>query len=132
MKSAIRVGARWSVVGAALLSAWSVGAEAEELPNANRVRPAEGLILDIGSKHTVSYFLADGGTCNLTLVVGEKANDEGDGSTVGARIRVAIDSGKTARIETAEGKSLEFACAKGAQAIGVRRLDTVAYSPPRG
>src|SRR5262245_56160781 len=75
-------------------------------------RTVQGLVVDVGSKHTVSYFLAEGGKCNLTLLVAEKANEDGDNSSLGARLRVAIDAGKSARIETAEGCSFEFACAE--------------------
>lgn len=93
--------------------------------------PGKGLVLDVGSKHTVSYFQAEDGKCNLTLMVGEKATDDGDMGSVGARIRVAIDGGKNARIETAEGRSLVFACAQGASAMSVKALDVVAYSAPK-
>jgi hypothetical protein len=117
------------LVGLALYAGARPKAEAGEAAWA--VRPAQGLMLDVGSKHTVSYFLADEGKCNLTVMVGEKASEAGDNSSVGARIRVAIDAGRNARVETAEGKSLEFACAKGASSMSVRTLDVVAYSAPK-
>jgi hypothetical protein len=64
-------------------------------------------------------------------MVGEKANEEGDNSSLGARLRIVIDAGKSARIETAESRSLEFACAADASALSVTPLDVVAYSAPK-
>jgi hypothetical protein len=132
MKSATKLAVLGTVVAAALAGAVIVGtAAAEEARPTKVVAPMKGLMLDVGSKHTVSYFTADDGLCNLTLVVGEKANEEGDHGSVGARVRMAIEQGKSARIETAEGKSLEFACARDAQSMSVRTLDLVAYSAAR-
>ncbi len=123
---------RVALVAVAGLSLW--GAAKSAIAGEAQVwtaRQAQGLVLDVGSKHTVSYFLADGGKCNLTLMVGEKANEDGDNSSLGARLRVAIDAGKSARIETAEGRSLEFGCAADASALSVTPLDVVAYSAPK-
>jgi hypothetical protein len=132
MKYATKLAVLGTALGLALVGAINVGgAAADEATGPRVIAPAKGLMLDVGSKHTVSYFTADDGLCNLTLVVGEKANEEGDHGSVGARVRLAIEQGKTARIETAEGKSLEFACARGAQSMSVRTLDLVAYSAAR-
>ncbi len=120
---------RVALVAVAGLSLWGAAKPASAGEALVRTAgPAQGLVLDVGSKHTVSYFLAEGGRCNLTLMVGEKANEDGDNASVGARIRVDIDAGKNARIETAEGRSLEFACASDATAISVKPLHVVAYS----
>jgi hypothetical protein len=123
---------RVALVAVAGLSLWCAAkpASAGEA-QVRTARPAQGLVLDVGSKHTVSYFLAEGGNCNLTLMVGEKANEEGDNSSLGARLRIVIDAGKSARIETAESRSLEFACAADASALSVTPLDVVAYSAPK-
>ena len=130
MKLAIKTVATLGVVGLAFVAGAKAKAAAGD--EARTLVPAQGLMLDVGSKHTVSYFLADSGKCNLTLMVGEKANEAGDNSSIGARIKVAIDAGKTARVETAEGKSLEFACASGASAMSVRTLGVVAYVARKG
>lgn len=129
MNSVTKITARTGVFGVAVLTA-SLAAHAGEGFTAS-VTPARGLTLDVGSKHTVSYFIPEGGVCNLTLMIADKANEDGEGSSVGARINTGIEAGKTARIETAEGKSLEFACAAGARSMQVRTLDVVAYSAPK-
>jgi hypothetical protein len=109
------------------------GAKPQALADEVRaVAPARGLMLDVGSKHTVSYFTAEDGRCNLTVVVGEKFDENAStNGSIGARMRFAIDQGKSAVIETAEGKSLQFSCASDASAMSVKTLDVVAYSAPR-
>jgi len=129
MGSAIKSVATVGVIGLALMGGAKPQAYADELRS---VRPARGVMIDVGSKHTVSYFLTDGGKCNLTVMVGEKADDNGDNASVGARLKVSIDGGKAAVIETAEGKSLEFSCADGAGSMSVRTLDVVAHSLTKG
>ena len=130
MGSAIKTAVALSVMGLALVGGAKPQALADEV---HAVAPARGLMLDVGSKHTVSYFTAEDGRCNLTVVVGEKFDENvGSGSgSVGARVRVAIDQGKSAVVETAEGKSLQFSCASDASAMSVKTLDVVAYSAPR-
>jgi hypothetical protein len=125
MGSAIKNIFSVGVLGLALMGGAMPQAFADE---ARSVAPARGLMLDVGSKHTVSYFVSDEGKCNLTLMVGEKADDNGDHSSVGARVRVSIEGGKAAVIETAEGKSLQFTCAAGATSMSVRPLEVLAYS----
>jgi hypothetical protein len=129
MALAMKGVATLAVVGVALTGAAVRPVDAASATKT--VSPVQGVMLDVGSKHTVSYFAAVGGKCNLTLVVGERYAGEGDYPSVGARFQVAIDAGKKARIETASGKSLEFSCAKAAKSMSVRTLDVVAYSAPR-
>lgn len=120
--------------GAALLSlsvvatsGTAIGAE----PNAKIVvMQAHGAALDAGSKHIVSYFLASNGVCDVTLLIGDKANSEGDNGSIGTRVKFSVVAGKTARTDTAEGKSLEIGCASGASTMSIRPVDLMAYAGP--
>jgi hypothetical protein len=40
------------------------------------LKPLHGVSFDIGTKRTVSYFLSDGDTCKLTLMLVERAHDD--------------------------------------------------------
>ncbi len=91
---------------------------------------AHGAALDVGSKHIVSYFTAQQGVCNVTLLIGNKANSEGEGASIGTRVKFNVPAGMTARTDTAEGKSLEFACRSGASTMSIQPLDLLAYSGP--
>jgi len=90
------------------------------------MKPVHGISFDVGSKRAVSYFQNDRGLCNLTLMVAEAMNGDEEPSDTAARFEVKIDAGKTARFDTAEGKSLEFACTADAQAMSVKAVDKVA------
>lgn len=95
------------------------------------MKPMHGISFDVGSKRAVSYFQNDSGRCNLTLMVAEAMTGDEVPSDTAARFEVKIDAGKTERLDTAEGKSLDFACTANAQAMSVEVVDQVAdYSPP--
>ncbi len=96
------------------------------------VRPMAGLSFDIGSKKAVGYFLAESAGCNLTLLVGDSGNDasEGKKGTVPARFNTLVAAGRTARIDSGEGTSVEFFCSTGANWLTTRVMEQVAYQAP--
>jgi hypothetical protein len=87
------------------------------------IRPLQGVSLDIGTKRTVSFFLSEGDACKLTLTLADVLRDDEVNGLTATRMTVAIDSGKAAQIDTAEGKSLVFKCQTGAQAMSIAFLD---------
>ena len=83
------------------------------------MKPQQGVSFDIGTKRAVSYFLSDGDTCKLTLMLAEVVSgDEVNGLAV-TRMTVAVEADKAVHLDTAEGKSLEFKCQVGAQAMTI-------------
>ena len=112
---------------AIVMSGAAFGAE----PQGKRVvMQAHGAAMDVGSKHIVSYFTADNGVCNVTMLIGNKANSEGEGGSVGTRVKFAVPAGMSARTDTAEVKSLEIACTSGASTMSIRPVDLLAYAMP--
>jgi len=100
------------------------------------MKPLHAISFDVGRKHVLSYFLSKNGLCELTMMVTDRPDEASEGDEIPAlttaRFKAAIGGGKTARLDTAEGKSLEYACATNARAMRVRELDRVAVaSPPR-
>ena len=82
------------------------------------MKPLQGFSFDIGTKRAVSYFLSDGNSCKLTLMLAEVVHgDEVSGLTT--RVTVAIEAGRAAQLDTAAGKTLEFKCQGGAHAMSV-------------
>jgi hypothetical protein len=79
------------------------------------IRPLQGASFDIGTKRVVSYFLSDDEECKLTLMLAELVNDD----EAATRMTVAVEVGKAARVDTAEGKSLEFKCQPGGQEMSI-------------
>lgn len=103
---------------------------AGDFSSATVVKPKAGLSFPIGSKHAVGYFLAERGGCDLTLLVGETgdaASDAVKGGTA-SRFSTLVAAGRTARIDTADGASVEFFCSTGASFLTTRVIDRVAYS----
>ncbi|MGO9234974.1 MAG: hypothetical protein ACLP4V_13205 [Methylocella sp.] len=84
------------------------------------IRPLQGASFDIGTKRAVSYFLSDDEECKLTLMLAELVNDDDEANGLAAtRMTVAVEVGKAARLDTAEGKSLEFKCQPGGQEMSI-------------
>ena len=94
------------------------------------MKPIHALSIDVGSKRAVAYFLNDNGRCKLTLVVADAMTDDVLPTDTPVRFDVAVDAGKNARFDTAEGKSLQFDCMRSAQSMTVREITLVAeYAP---
>ncbi len=96
------------------------------------VRPLAGLSFPVGSKHAVGYFLTERGGCDLTLLVGESGEQVSEiaKGTAATRFNTFVSAGRTARIDTADGPSVEFFCSTGASWLTTRVIDRVAYSAP--
>jgi hypothetical protein len=94
-------------------------AEAADPASPLIMKPLQGVSFDIGTKRAVSYFLSDGNSCKLTLMLAEVVHgDEVNGPTA-TRVTVAIEAGKAAHLDTVEGKTLEFKCQGGAHVMSV-------------
>jgi hypothetical protein len=115
---------------ATALAAFGAAARAQETPHARAVGETHAVTLNVGSKHMVSYFIAANGACDVTLMVGDAATPEGDGGSIGTRVKFVVPSGMLARTDTAEGKSLEIACAPGAKSMSIRPVDLMVYVAP--
>ena len=88
-------------------------------PGPLTIRPLQGASFDIGTKRAVSYFLSDDEECKLTLMLAELVNDDEAHGLAATRMTVAVEVGKAARLDTAEGKSLEFKCQPGGQEMSI-------------
>ena len=105
-------------------------------PGWRPMKPLYAVSFDVGRKHVLSYFLSKNGLCELTMMVTDRPDEASDGDEIPtlatARFKAAIDGGKTARLDTPEGKSLEYACTTDAHAMSVMQMNQVAVaSPPR-
>src|SRR5438552_13993418 len=86
------------------------------------MKPLQGVSFDIGTKRAVSYFLNDDDGCELTLTLAEVAHDDEVKGLTATRITVAVQPGKAAHLDTAEGKSVQFKCQGGAHVMSVEVL----------
>ena len=114
-----------------ILSVNTAGAvQAADASSVLTMKPLHGISFDVGTKRAVSYFLSYNGICHLTLIVAEAFDGYEVPADTPARYEVSIDPGKTARIDAAEGKSLEFACQASAQAMSLTTVSQFAVNSP--
>lgn len=107
-----------------IASAWA------DVASGLKMAPRHGISFDVGSKRAVSYYLAEGGICNLTVLMADSNSlDEVKGAAT--RVNIPVIPTRKASIDTAEGKTLEFKCAPSAAAMDVRVLDQVAQVVPQ-
>jgi hypothetical protein len=116
-----------AALGGALCLATSMGLSATESRSGVTLKPLMAKSLDVGSKHVVSYFLNADGQCKLTLMIADAARDEdSEPSAQILRLRLMVEPGRAALVDTTEGRMLQFACDPGAQAMNATLLDQVA------
>lgn len=111
----------------ALCLATSMGLSAAESRSPATMKPLMAKSLDVGSKHIVSYFLNADGRCKLTLMIAEAARDENSERPAQVlRLRLMVEPGRAALVDTTDGRLLQFACEPDAQAMNASLLDQVA------
>jgi hypothetical protein len=113
--------------GGALCLAASTGPSAAESRSPKTMKPMHAISLDVGSKHVVGYFLNAEGRCKLTLMVADVPRDEtSEPSSQIMRLRLTVEPGRPALVDTTEGRLLQFGCAPDAQAMNATLLDQMA------
>jgi len=133
VKKIIVATALTGVMVAANLGAVQAG---DSSPAWKPMKPLYAVSFHVGRKHVLSYFLSKNSQCDLTILLTDRPDEVAEGDAIPAlktaRFKAATDGGKSANLDTAEGKSLEYACATGAQAMSVREVNQVAAaSSPR-
>ena len=107
----------------------------DSAPVGSQMKPLYAVSFDVGRKHVLSYFLSKNGMCDLTILVTDRPGEVVEGDEIPAlateRFHTAVDGGKSAQLDTAAGKSLEYVCATDAQAMSVKQVNqiTVASFP---
>ncbi|MFN3867764.1 MAG: hypothetical protein ACK4MF_01715 [Hyphomicrobiaceae bacterium] len=97
--------------------------------NLHRMVANKGISFDVGKRRAVSYYLADGGICKLTVLIADSAElDAVKGAAT--RITIPVVPKQIARIDTTEGKTLAFICAPSARSMTVTVLEQLAVATP--
>jgi len=116
------------VAGAAVLSFAATGVIADAAKTVSLV-PAKGVSFDLGSKHAMTLFTTENGACHLTVVIAEQPDMDGMAGHTASRVKVTVQPGTPARVETAEGKALVFICEPGANSMKVELPPDFKFSP---
>ena len=100
------------------------------------MKPLQAVSMDVGRKHVLSYFLKKDDRCDLTMMVTDRPTKEPEGDEIPtlstSRLKAEITGGKGTSFgfDTVAGRTLEYACAPGAQAMSVREVYPVAKTSP--
>ena len=78
-----------------------------------RYVPIQSITYEFGSKLMTGYFVDQGGTCVVTLMVIENFDPEEPLGLTPMRIRLPLSQGQVAGLDSEEGRSLNFTCETG-------------------
>jgi hypothetical protein len=102
------------------LSVWGPAALSETqapVKDEAKYAPIQSIRYDFGSKSMNGYFVDQAARCVVMLMVSEKGDPDTAPSTSATRVRLALNPGQTAGLDSEEGRSLNFTCGEGATAL---------------
>ena len=102
------------------LFAWTMPALGEPVVR-TEYGALESFSSEFGSKFASGYFVSDTSKCLVTLMVTEKHDPEFPASTTATRVRLELNPGQMAGVDSEESQSLNFTCASNATALVVDR-----------
>jgi hypothetical protein len=88
--------------------------------------PVQAMSHDIGSKSMRGYFVQSNGACSVFLMITEKIDPEAPARLSAARVRLVLQPGAIAGLDSAEGRSLNLTCDKAAAKLLVDEGETSA------
>lgn len=104
------------------------------LEDRTQYKPVQSISYEFGSKSMSGYFLQDASACLVTLMISEKGDAEESLALSPTRVRLALNPGQIAGVDSEEGRSLNFTCGTDAATLIVDTGETdtfVARKTPR-
>jgi hypothetical protein len=86
--------------------------------------PAQAIDYDIGSKSIRGYYVQANGACSLILMITEKIDLDTSAPLSAARVRLVLQPGAVAGLDSVEGHSLNFTCGTAAAKLLVDEGET--------
>ena len=81
--------------------------------------PSQSISYQFGSKATSGYFVPQGSACLVSLMISDKGDPDRLSPTTAARVRLVLEPGQIAGLDSEEGRSLNFTCGAGAKTLVV-------------
>ena len=105
--------------GTVAISLWASAASAQSksIRSEAKYAPIQIVRYDFGSKSMSGYFVDQAKKCVVMLMVYEKRDPDADSSSTATRVRLVLNPGQTAGLDSEEGHSLNFTCGEGATAL---------------
>ena len=108
-----------ALAGAVIVSLWAstASAQSQAVKSEAKYVPIESITYDFGSKSMNGYFVDQAKKCVIMLMVSEKLDPDAASSSTATRVRLVLNPGQTAGLDSEEGRSLNFTCGEGATAL---------------
>jgi hypothetical protein len=105
--------------GTVAISLWASAAcaQSQSVRSEAKYAPIQSVRYDFGSKSMSGYFLDQAKKCVVVLMVSEKRDPEASSSSTATRVRLVLNPGQTAGLDSDEGRSLNFTCGEEATAL---------------
>ena len=105
-------------IAAGLCAPAAAGQTQAQVKDEATYAPIQSIRYDFGSKSMSGYFVGEAARCVVMLMVSEKGDpDTAAPSTTATRVRLMLNPGETAGLDSEEGRSLNFTCGEGATAL---------------
>jgi hypothetical protein len=117
-----RIAQASAFTGTVMVGLWASAASSQppaQLMKEVTYRPIDSIRYDFGSKSTNGYFVEQAKKCVVMLMVYEKPDPDAASSSSATRVRLVLNPGQTAGLDSEEGRSLNFTCGEGATALVV-------------
>jgi hypothetical protein len=105
----VRRDVTWALPGSAVVGGSAV-------PNEGNARylPIQSISYEFGSKAMRGYFVQQGSVCVVTLMISERSDLDSPSPSTATRLRLMLDPGQIAGLDSEEGRSLNFTCGEDA------------------
>ena len=84
-----------------------------------RYLPIKSISYTLGSKAMSGYFVQQNSVCLVTLMIIERSDSDRPSPSTAARVRIMLDPGQVAGLDSEEGRSLNFTCGEDAATLVV-------------
>ena len=82
-------------------------------------KPIQSIAYEFGSKAISGYFVAQGSACLVTLMISDRSDPERPSAATAARVRLVLEPGQIAGLDSEEGRSVNFTCGREAKTLVV-------------
>jgi hypothetical protein len=78
------------------------------------VKPAAAFLGEIGGRHVVGYYMADAGSCAVTMMLADPASEDAP-ATAASRLTMTLQPAASAALDAGAGDRLAVTCGEGAR-----------------
>jgi hypothetical protein len=107
-------------VGAFMISLWASAASSQPpatIKDKTTYAPIESIRYDFGSKSMSGYFVDQAARCVVMLMVSEKGDPDSAFVSTATRVRLMLNPGETAGLDSEEGRSINLTCGESATTV---------------